>query len=181
MTAHERTEARLRELEKEGVFEITILREGLYNESWPLYLGYFDPRKDDRSEVVLADEGDKKLSWTAISDLGVANAMILVDDAEKWKGRCVYLSRREGARSMREVAKLVEPQLSVKSAGVDEHVNHYVSRGMEENAVKWWVATYAAVKAGECEIDDPTFDELMERAGVKPISLEDTIATMVGR
>lgn len=181
MTAHERTERRLRELERDDVFEITILREGLYDESWPLYLGYFEPGRDDRSEVVLADDGDKKLSWTAISDLGVANAMILADDGGKWRGRCVYLSRREGARSMNEVAKLVGPQVSVKNVGVDEHVRHYVSREKEENAVKWWVATYAAVKDGECEIDDSTFDELMERADVKPTRVEDTIAVMVGR
>lgn len=181
MTAHERTEARLRELEREGMFEITILREGLYNESWPLYLGYFEPGRDERGEIVLADEGDRDLSWTAISDLGIANAMILADDGEKWKGRCVYLSRREGARSMREVARIVAPQLSVISASVEEHVSHYVKRGKEENAIMWWVATYAAVKDGECEINDPTFDELMEKAGVKPTSVEDTIATMVGR
>ena len=178
MTAHERTEKRLRELEKQGVFNITILREGLYNESWPLYLGYYAPSNDDRTKIVLADEEDKKLSWTGIADLGLANAMILADDRESWKGRCVYLSKREGARSMREIASAVNPSLGVRNVSEEEHVRHYVARGKEENAVKWWVATYQAIKDGECLIDEPTFDELMEKAGVKSTAVDATIESM---
>merc|ERR1712169_73241 len=106
--------------------------------------------------------------------------MILADNGEKWKGRCVYLSRRDGPRSMREVAKAVHPELSVKSVSAEEHVEHYVARGMEENAVRWWVATYEAIKDGECLIDDPTFDELMKRAKLKPTAVTETIASMLG-
>lgn len=184
MTAHERTEARLRELESEGKMGVTFLREGLYNESWPLYLGYFDPKGDRRDEIVLADEGGGKLSWTAIRDLGIANAMILADEVGKWSGKCVYLSRREGARSMADIASLVGEavgrRIEVKSVSKEEHVEHYVKeRGMDDRAVRWWVDTYPAIKGGECKIDDSTFDELMEKAGAKPISVEQTVREML--
>jgi hypothetical protein len=85
MTAHERTEARLRELEKQVGFDVTILREGLYNESCPLYLGYFVPKEDKRTRIVLPLEHDGKISWTAIAVLGIANAMILADESSTWK------------------------------------------------------------------------------------------------
>lgn len=186
MTAHERTEERLGQMEKEGAFDVTILREGLYNESWPLYLGYFDPENDERTEVVLADEGDRRLSWTSIKDLGIASAMIVAGDGAKWKGKCVYLSRTEGARSMKQVAELVGKALgksvSVKTVDVKEHVRHYAQdRGRHENAVKWWVATYSAVKDGECEITDNTFDNLMSEAGVRAVPIEATIEEMASR
>ena len=39
MRAHLRTEAYLKGLEEKGVVKVTVIREGLYNSSWPLYLG----------------------------------------------------------------------------------------------------------------------------------------------
>lgn len=57
MRAHSRTERYLRELEMEGVMDVTIIREGLYNSSWPLYLGYFDVGRDERDEIVVAGDG----------------------------------------------------------------------------------------------------------------------------
>ena len=45
MKAHERTEEYLRN-EWRGKF--TIIREGLYNESWPLYFGHYDVPNDTR-------------------------------------------------------------------------------------------------------------------------------------
>lgn len=40
MRAHLRTEEYLRKLEGEGM-KVTVVREGLYNSSWPLFLGVF--------------------------------------------------------------------------------------------------------------------------------------------
>jgi hypothetical protein len=54
-----------------------LLGKVLYNESWPLYFGYFDPKgHDERTEVLVA--GDGPISWTALKDLGLANALVLV-------------------------------------------------------------------------------------------------------
>jgi hypothetical protein len=91
MRAHLRTEAYLAGLEKEGKVKVTVIREGLYNESWPLYLGYFDPKGDQREEVVVA--GDAKVCWTA---------MVVSE------GRMVYLCNApEMARTLGEIAGLV--------------------------------------------------------------------------
>jgi hypothetical protein len=43
MRAHLRTEF-LKQLEGQEGLKVTVIMEGLYSESWPLYLGYFDPK-----------------------------------------------------------------------------------------------------------------------------------------
>ena len=58
MRAHIRTEAYLHDLAQQGKTEYTIIREGLYNESWPLYFGhYWGFKSDERQEIVVAGDG----------------------------------------------------------------------------------------------------------------------------
>merc|ERR1712093_532472 len=181
MRAHLRTEEFPKELQETEGVKVTVMREGLYNESWPLYLGYFDPKGDERGEVVLA--GDGKISWTAIKDLGLASALVLVDGSGRFEGKTFYLSRREGPRSMSEIAKLVGEargkEVSVRVVGREEYVETCVKRGIERASVEWWSSTYAALESGECLIDDPTLDELLASRGVKPTPVEDTLRGML--
>ncbi|KAI1405571.1 NAD(P)-binding protein [Hypoxylon fuscum] len=186
MRAHLRTEAYLSRLAQQlqGKLRVTVLREGLYSESWPLYLGYFEPTgRDARAEVRLA--GDGKACWTAIADLGLASALVLTAPGAEWAGTTVYLSTRpEAARSMMEIAGLVGAargrEVGVRVVGREEHERYYVEeRGMERPAVRWWASTYEALEDGECLIDDPTLERLLGGVGVKPTPVEDTIAAMV--
>ncbi|OTA65446.1 NAD(P)-binding protein [Hypoxylon sp. EC38] len=189
MRAHLRTEAYLDEVrrrrrEEEEEEGVTVIREGLYNESWPLYLGYFDAEGgDERTVVPLA--GDGKVCWTAIGDLGVANAVVLVAPSEEYDGKTFYLSTRpEGAKSLREIAELVGrargKEVSVKVVGREEHERYYVQeRARDGPAVRWWASTYEALEDGECLIDDPTLEKLLSGVGVKPTSIEETISKMV--
>ncbi len=206
MRAHLRTEAYLREVLERGaggaLEEVVAVREGLYSESWPLYLGYFSrDGSDERTTVRLA--GDGKVCWTAIADLGIANALVLAAPPGTYSAgaaaaaaaaessgtgtalRTFYLSTRpRTARSMREVAALVAEargrELRVEIVGRDEHVRHYVEdRGLEGPAVRWWVSTYEALEDGECLVDDPTLEELLARVGARPTPFEDTVRAMV--
>lgn len=191
MRAHLRTEAYLREvLESSGrgggaLKEVVAIREGLYSESWPLYLGYFSATgADDRTTVKLA--GDGKICWTAISDLGVASALVLVAPMGAYEGyRSFYLSTRPAtAKSMQEVAALVAEargkEVNVEVVGREEHVKYYVQeRGLQGPAVRWWVGTYEALEDGECLVDDPMLEELLAKVEVKPTPFEDTLREMV--
>ncbi|KAK7920233.1 NAD(P)-binding protein [Apiospora marii] len=189
MRAHIRTEAYLESLQKEGKLKVTVLREGLYNESWPLYLGYFfDARNDERGTVRLG--GDGKICWTAIADLGVANALVLTQPSEEWAGRTCYLSTAPaGARDMKEIAGLVseargsgKPPVQVEIVGRKEHERHYVEdRGMDRPAVEWWAATYDALEDGECLIDDPTLGRLLGSVGRTAVPIEETVRAMVSQ
>jgi uncharacterized protein YbjT (DUF2867 family) len=182
MRAHLRTEAYLHELEKKKGVKVTIIREGLYNESWPLYLGYYEPKGDERGEVVIA--GDGKISWTSIKDLGLGTALVLVDESKKWEGRTFYLSNPpEMARSLEEIATLVGEvrgkRVGVKKVGREEYVEHYVASGKERVAVEWWSSSYAALERGECEIRDGTLGELLGSRGVEAKGVEETVREML--
>ncbi|KAK8024799.1 NAD(P)-binding protein [Apiospora arundinis] len=188
MRAHVRTEAYLKSLRDGGKVEVTVLREGLYNESWPLYLGYFfDLQNDERGTVKLG--GDGKICWTAIADLGVANALVLTQPGEEWAGRTVYLSTAPaGARDMKEIAAMVseartgKEKVEVEIVGRKEHERHYVEdRGMDRPGVEWWATTYDALEDGECLIDDPTLGRLLDSVGRKAVPIEETVKEMVSK
>ena len=178
MKAHERTEELLKS--QKGT-SYTIVREGLYNESWPLYFGHYNVQDDERSEVPVA--GDSKISWTSIPDLGLANALILSAPSEEWAGKTFYLAQ-EKAHTLEEVAGMVSKAKGkeVKAKIVDraEHERYYVQdRGMPEPMTKWWAKTYDALRQNECEIHDPTLEQLLTRKGVKPKPVEETVAEML--
>ncbi|KAI0541429.1 hypothetical protein GGR58DRAFT_456996 [Xylaria digitata] len=187
MRAHLRTEAYLRSVSAAHGVRVTILREGVYNESWPLYLGYFDAGNAEGERDVVPLAGDGKISWSAIHDLGVASALVLSsgNGEEEYSGKTLYLSTRpETAKTVGEVARLVGEargrDVRVETVGREEHERYYVDeRGLPRPAVEWWASTYPALEDGECLVDDPTLETLLARVGLKPISIEETVAAMV--
>lgn len=163
----------------------TVLREGLYNESWPLYLGYYRPEGDERREVVIA--GDGQISWTAIEDLGLATAEILAaDEAETQAvhaGRKVVLSARK-THSLQAVAQMVSAakneEIHARVLGRDEYEQHHVGAGRATAAaVRWWSSTYDALEAGECDKQDGALEALLARHGRAPKPMEQTVREMV--
>ena len=177
MQAHLRTERYLKSLE--GV-RYSIIREGLYNESWPLYLGYYDPKGDERRSVIIA--GDGPISWTAISDLGLGTALVLVDEEGKWNGKMVYLSNLR-TKTLNDVARIVEnikaEELGVKVVSREEYVQYYTAMRKQRESVDWWSSTYKALVRGECAIKDRTLIDLLESRGVEPKPIEATIREML--
>jgi uncharacterized protein YbjT (DUF2867 family) len=182
MTAHIRTEKYLKDLEKEGKVSITIIREGLYNESWPLYFGYyFGLKEETRKEVLVA--GDGRVSWTSIPDMAFATAKILSAREGEWIGKTFYLSQKK-TWSLEDIARLVskakDNEIKLKVVGRKEYEDFYVTeKGMERPSVEWWSSSYDALKDGECAIDDPTLETILKEAGRKPKSLDDTIMEML--
>ena len=180
MKAHERTEAWLQQ--QSGAMKWTVLREGLYNESWPLYVGHYDiATGDDRSTVRVA--GDCKINWTSIADLGLATALILAAPAGEWEDRTCYLAQSQ-AYSLKEIAAMVSKikgkEVELQIVERRQHEQFYVNeRGMDAAFIEWWSKTYDALRDGECEIHDPTLDRLLEKRGVTPKSMEDTLREML--
>jgi len=188
MRAHIRTEKYLSELRKkaeekgrEGL-DYTIIREGLYNESWPLYLGYYYGLKEEtRKEVVVA--GDGPISWTSIADMAFGTARIVAGPSEKWTGKTIYLSQNRNWR-LRDVAEMVtevrQEIVKLKVVSKDEHIRHYVEeKGMDRAAVEWWASTYEALEDGECDIQDSTLEKMLWESGRKPKSMRETIVEML--
>ncbi|KAF1353699.1 hypothetical protein BDV97DRAFT_120820 [Delphinella strobiligena] len=178
MRAHIRTEAYLSEMTGP---KNTVIREGLYNESWPLYLGYYDTKGDQRSEILIA--GDCPISWTSIPDLGLANALVLVAPSEEYAGKTFYLSATSNPKTLDEVARLVSDmkgsEVKAEVVSREEHEQYYIQKGMPEPAVEWWSTTYNALKAKECLIHDDTLEKLLSSKGRKPKPIEETIREML--
>jgi uncharacterized protein YbjT (DUF2867 family) len=182
MRAHIRTEKYLADLQSEGKLQVTVIREGLYNGSWPLYFGYFFGLKDDaRDEVVVA--GDGPVSWTAIADMGFATAKVVSAPSSEWAGKTFYLSQKK-TWTLEEIARIVgkargkDVTLLVRSR--KEYENFYVSeKGVERPSVEWWSSSYDALKDGECAIDDAALETILKEAGRTPVPLEQTIEEMM--
>jgi hypothetical protein len=90
MWAHNRTEALLYSLTD---VKITVIREGLYNESWPQYFGnYFKLKDDSRAEIVVG--GDGPINWTPIADLGYTTALVVADSSLKYEGKTLLFQHQ---------------------------------------------------------------------------------------
>ncbi|KAF2712571.1 NAD(P)-binding protein [Pleomassaria siparia CBS 279.74] len=179
MRAHIRTEAYLASLKD---VQWTVIREGLYNESWPLYFGYyFGLKSDKRKEIMVA--GDGPLSWTSIADLAFGTAKVLAAPSEAWAGKTFYLSQNKTstlADIARIVSKVRENNVELKVVSKKEHEKFYVeTRGMDRPAVEWWSSTYEAVEDGECDIKDTTLEIMLKEASRTPKPLEETISEML--
>ncbi|KAF2281390.1 NAD(P)-binding protein [Westerdykella ornata] len=179
MRAHIRTEAYLRELKD---LNWTIIREGLYNESWPLYFGYYYGLKEEtRKEVIVA--GDGPISWTAIADMAFGTAKVLSSPPSEWAGKTFYLSQNK-TWTLHDIAQIVsrvrgdEVQLEIVTQ--DEYERYYAEeKGRERAEVEWWSTTYNAVLQGECNIVDTTLENMLREAGRRPKPLEETIKDML--
>jgi uncharacterized protein YbjT (DUF2867 family) len=173
MRAHLRTEGALKNMK--GV-KYTIIREGLYNESWGLYFGYYNSKGDDRKEVVVA--GDGKISWTSITDLGLGTALIVADPSTKYEEKTLYLSSSK-AYTLQDIAEMVSKvkrkDVFLKIVPRDEYIQYYTNSGKERASVEWWSSSYAALEAGECKIEDKSLSELLSSKGRVAKDVEETI------
>lgn len=177
MTAHERTEDWLHA--NAGDMKYTIIREGIYSESWPLYLGNFDLGHDSRATICLP--GDGKISWTSIADLGLANALILVAPPEEWAGQTCYLSQRT-AHTLKDVGAIVsksQGEIEVHIVSKEEYLQASAERDVPEGLTTWWCPTYDALDAEECDIQDGTLERLLNEKTIKPKAMEETVLEMV--
>jgi len=181
MRAHIRTEKYLHELEEDSKVKVTIIREGLYNESWPLYFGYyFGLKEETRKEVVVAGEGP--ISWTSISDMAFGTAKVLAAPSDEWSGKVFYLSQKK-TWTLQDIAQIVSKvkgeEIKLKFVSRKEYEDHYAEKGTERASVEWWSSSYDALKDGECAIEDPTLENMLKEAGKSPKPLEETMEQML--
>lgn len=72
MQAHLATEAYLKQC---GV-TYTVIREGIYSESWRLYVGSWDPKRENRELRI--PRGDGGIAWVSRDDLGEGTAKLMI-------------------------------------------------------------------------------------------------------
>jgi uncharacterized protein YbjT (DUF2867 family) len=180
MGAHIETSAYLKHVCGESGMEFTIIKEGIYGESFPLYFGFFDKEKieGEKERVIKVPvKGDRGVAWVATDDLAEGTARILADgDGMKWRGETVLLSGKEVV-SFEELARLITGVLGwgdnpvrVETVTEDEYVDYQTERrteGKEDEETRGfmrrWASTYPAVEKGELEVVNSVLRELLDR------------------
>ncbi|WP_437733651.1 SDR family oxidoreductase [Sorangium sp. So ce1335] len=155
MRAHLDTEAYLR---SRGV-TYTIIREGVYMESFPVFLGFFRPGSD---EVVVA--GDGGVAWAARDDLGEATARILAgggfdDETITLAGPEAYTLEQTTAL----ISSILGREIRFSVVSQDEFVRR---NGAHGDVARFWASTYPALAAGEAAAADPLLGAVLGRPPV---------------
>ncbi|KAL9620988.1 MAG: hypothetical protein Q9160_004506 [Pyrenula sp. 1 TL-2023] len=181
--AHLDTEAYLREVcEAPGsTMSYTSIEEGIYSESFPLYIGFFEQDRWEKATdrvVKVPSLGGPGPAWITQDNLGEANARIIADDFTKpqWRNRLVLLSGPK-AISLQGVVDIINESLGweknplrIEAVGAEEYLN-YASElktgKKDDEATKAyfgeWVSSYPAMERGETSVVDPLAKELVGR------------------
>ncbi|KAI0090500.1 hypothetical protein BDY19DRAFT_991945 [Irpex rosettiformis] len=105
MQAHLATERYL----KESGVGYTVVREGIYSESWALYFGYWNP---DRGSVVKVPYGDGGVAWVCREDLGEGTARVMVEDT--YVNQTIRFTGSK-AWTLSELAQLISTTLKLET------------------------------------------------------------------
>ncbi|MCJ1285582.1 hypothetical protein MMC26_004923 [Xylographa opegraphella] len=174
---------------REGL-HYTIIREGIYCESWALYLGFFDPGKamgkGERKVARVPEGADRGVAWVVRDELGEGTAKILLRK-EEFVDRTVLLSGG-AAVSLKGVAEMIsgimgwqgEEAVEVEELGREKWLDAMVEikTGKKEDAetrefMEKWYTTYPAIDKGELDVVDPLLEKLLGR---KLESMEESLS-----
>lgn len=169
MQAHIDTEAYL----KSSGVTYTILREGIYSESYPLYLGFFDP-SSEQQEICIPDDGNGGIAWASRDELGEATAKLIARaynndlSTSPPLENATYLLSGPTALSLSSLASILSNILSrsvrVKYVSVDAYTtSSVVLARLGPEFARLWATTYDALKQGECASVTPTLELLLGR------------------
>ncbi|EKM53466.1 uncharacterized protein PHACADRAFT_76639, partial [Phanerochaete carnosa HHB-10118-sp] len=155
MQAHLTTEKYL----KESGLIYTIIREGIYCESYPLYFGYW--RFGNPENEVKIPHGDGGVAWVCRDDLGEGTAKLM----DTHKNETVLFTGSK-AITLSELAGIIsnlvkiDPPLQLKIVSEDEYI---ASNQGGEDFLRKWATTYPALVRGELAVVDPLLRQVLGR------------------
>ncbi|KAJ6070535.1 hypothetical protein N7467_011854 [Penicillium canescens] len=185
MQAHLDTEKYLEQLShKNPDFGYTVVREGLYTESYPLYTAFFDP-KNPVSEIKIPHDGSGPgIAWVKREELGEGTAELLKRFVNDPKGfpylqRTVLLSGRRVV-SLKEsvdiLGKVANLPVKIHQVSEDEFAAqpqvkpNFIYHGVDHSKV--WTTTFEAFRRGEAAYVSSLLGELLGR---EPEDFETTV------
>lgn len=191
MGAHLETERYLASVQPSHSFTYTVIREGLYTESFPIYTGWLDPKNPpDSNLVTIPHDGlGPGVAWAKREELGEATANMLVS----------YMKNPEGFPYVNRAVLLVGPKevslgdtvdaigreigrpLMIRPISADEYTRlpavkgTFVYRGVD--LAGEWTTAWEAMRKGEVAV---TSDILGKWLGREPEDYETTIHNLIG-
>ncbi|GAA6002042.1 hypothetical protein JCM10207_003049 [Rhodosporidiobolus poonsookiae] len=196
MAAHLRTEAYLEELQQEKgeAFSYTIIREGLYAESYPIYTAFFTLSSPSSPIRIPHDGSGPGVAWVKRDELGEATAKILLAlfapslpsaAMGEFRNSTLLLSGPKVYTLAETVALLgvhctpPRPDLRIEQVSVDQYaaqssVKGVLEYGGEDYAVKWATA-WEGIRQGETAVVTGDLEHILGR---KPETFEETVREM---
>ncbi|KAL4863942.1 hypothetical protein BDV12DRAFT_206065 [Aspergillus spectabilis] len=177
MGAHLATEKYLASLG--GPTTYTIIREGLYSESFPIYTNWFDLRNPSDEITIPHDGSGAGVAWVKRDELGEATAKLVARYANTTGGNVasefpyvnkIVLLTGPRAISLQEsvevLGRVVGKKVKIRPINVDEYVQlphegrhtyHDVDLSRE------WATAWEAIRLGETAVVTPTLEEILGR------------------
>lgn len=185
MQPHLDTERYLEEcVRRHPGFDYTVIREGLYSESYPLYTSFFDP-KNPVDQICIPHDGSRPgIAWVKREELGEGTAELLSRFVKhpsdfEYRRQTVLLSGSK-TLSLKEtvhiLGKLAQRPVRVHPVSVDEFAAqpqnsaNFTYRGVDHSTV--WTSTFEAFRRGEGAYVSPLLGELLGR---EPEGFETTV------
>ncbi|KGO42288.1 hypothetical protein PEX1_042610 [Penicillium expansum] len=186
MGAHIETEKYLSSLQDK--LSYTIVREGIYTESFPIYTAFFDP-KNPVDEVAIPHSGSGPgVAWVKRDELGEATAKLIssyVNDPTSFEylNKAVLFSGSREislAESVEIIGRAIGKPLKIREISVDEYVklpqigDNHTYKGV--NLSREWATAWEAIRRGEAAVVSPALHDILGR---EPESFETTIKALV--
>jgi hypothetical protein len=176
MQAHLDTENYLEECrQKHAGFAYTIVREGLYSESFPLYTAFFDPAQP-RNEIKIPHDGSGPgIAWVKREELGEGTAELIsrfVKQPAKfeWQNKTVLLSGQKTltlAETVKILGEIAKVPVKITQVSDDEFatqpdvIRNFTYHGVDLS--KAWATAFEAFRRGEGAYVSPLLKELLGR------------------
>lgn len=192
MLAHLATEEYLASLVS-PTFSYTVIRQGLYSESFPVYMANFDLAKalaSSETELKIRiphDGSGPGVPWAKRDELGEATARLMGEYAQdpanfRFNNKMIILS---GPReySLGETAavfsKVLDKSVKIEEVSVDEYADQpNVGYGSDSTRLnRLWATAFEGIKHGEAATVTTHLRELLGR---EPEDFETTIRAMLG-
>lgn len=166
----------------------TIVREGIYTESFPIYTAWFDPQ-NPVDEITIPHSGDGPgVAWVKRDELGEATAKLIdsyVKDSSAfgYVNKMVLLSGQRVislAETVQILGRAVGKDMKIREISVDEyaklpHDGKHTYHGVDLS--REWATAWEAIKDGETAVVSPAIVEILGR---EPEQYEDSIRDLIG-
>ncbi|KAB8230254.1 uncharacterized protein BDW43DRAFT_302533 [Aspergillus alliaceus] len=166
-------------------FGYTVVREGLYSESYPLYTSFFDPKNPVDAIRIPHDGSGPGIAWVKREELGEGTAELLArfmkdPNGFKYRQQTVLLSGSK-ALTLKEtvdvLGKVAQRPVKILPVSVDEFAAlpqnpaNFTYHGVDHSKV--WSSAFEAFRCGEGAYVSPLLGELLGR---EPEDFETTVS-----
>lgn len=186
MGAHLQTEAYLSSLTDK--ISYTVVREGIYSESYPIYTSWFNPSSQATEITIPHDGAGPGVAWVKRDELGEATARLITSYVKdpagfKYLNEKVLLTGQKEyslAETVEVLGRVLGRDLRIREISVDEYVGlehwglhtyHGVDLSRE------WATAWEGIRRGETAAVTGDIKEILGR---EPEEYEVTMRELIG-